>query len=377
MIFNLPRPLHHHVLEFLDFKSVVRVDSAHMQDRRYFPRVFLRDFTVKVPVLLNASNGLWFWLRGALLENVIVGGSAGYNAFSNIMVHQGHALRVVDFSKCDFETEPVEGAFLEELHTFCPNIERMNFSGVNLSAYELTQLVKNRSNLLELNLSWSGDAFDGDVLNCLWSNCTALQKLNLTGTTICDEGLLYLVGKKTVIAELDLDDVAGLTNLGLATIFNACPLLINLDLSGHKISNAALYCLAQSCPLLESLSVDLTNASDQSIIFLATACPDIDTLDFDNTDITDETLSVVAEKFPKMIFISLSNCPVLTNNGLLHIALYCSKLSYLNISNTNISYRTVRTLLGKCASLSKLILHDCPGATNDNGEVVSEYIKND
>lgn len=376
MIFNLPRLVHFHVLDFLDLKAIARVDTAYIQGHRYFSRVWLRDFTFKEQILLNGLNGKWFWMRGALLENIKVECSAGCGAFSNIMVHQGHSIKTVDFSDFDFTLNEVDNIFFEELMTFCPSITHMMFIGCGLSAAQLGQLVKGRSNLVSLDISWP-DAESGEALNSIWENCTALQVLNMVAMTVPAEGLLGLVGKKTAITSLDLSDVTGLTDLGLATIFNACPQLTNLNLCDLKISSAALTYLAHSCSGLQSLHVDISEASNDSIASLATECTHLHTLVFDKTDINDDTLSLVAEKFLHLRTLSLQECIELTSSGLLSVALYCTNLTSLDVSNTDVSYRTVYTVLTKCESLNQLIVRGCPGEITDTNEVVAEYTKNE
>ena len=127
------------------------------------------------------------------------------------------------------------------------------------------------------------------------------------------------------------------------TLVNNNPSLHHLDISSSTPNpipiarnNRSLIILAEKCPQLTYIGIgNLTVFSSTNIIKLVTNCPKLKHANFERTNVNDTALAIMSEKCPDLEYIKISNCRMITQEGLETFVYqaYAANLKCLDISD--------------------------------------------
>ena len=99
--------------------------------------------------------------------------------------------------------------------------------------------------------------------------------------SLTDTGIKLLAGLSS-LKSLQLDNMRGVTDLGVFQVVIGCPNLIHLDLCGCSITDLTLICLGTGLRRLRDLGlVGCELLTDNGIRFLLIGCPDLTEVDID------------------------------------------------------------------------------------------------
>jgi hypothetical protein len=165
------------------------------------------------------------------------------------------------------------------------------------------------------------------------AHCRSLQKLNLAGTVVGDEGLKALAGLP--LETLDLSET-GVTDAGMGTI-SGCRSLQVLRLKGVSVGDAGLAKLKGL--RLQILRLSGTRVTDAGLAELG-PLPYMEWLDLDETMVGDPGLAVI-ETWAHVQILGLAKTRI-TDAGLAH--LYKLPLLSLDLSGTAITDAGLKNL---------------------------------
>lgn len=231
---------------------------------------------------------------------------------------------------------------------------------------------------LTTKLPFSLNLADSDVTDESLINIKSLNvvHLNLSGTQISDQGLIYLSGHEHC-QNLDLSYTQCSSN-GLTDMVTSLPLQ-SLILRGTKLSEDALEAFGQ-CTQLTLLNLANTNVQDQWLSALSNA-KELEYLILYRTDVTGITLGDLTN----LSYLDLSFCPVdsktieqlnlLTNLASLQLMginisheavkyFTTTNITHLNLSSSSLTNRDLRTL-STMPALKELFVRNCDINAND------------
>ena len=128
-----------------------------------------------------------------------------------------------------------------------------------------------------------------------------------------------------------VDNNPNLHHLDISSKFH--PLLPNTT---NELSSSSLILLADKCPQLTYIGIgNLTLFSSTSIIKLVSSCPKLKYANFEGTIVDDTTLAIMSNKCPDLEYIKISNCRMITQEGLETFVYpaYAANLKCLDISD--------------------------------------------
>lgn len=206
----------------------------------------------------------------------------------------------------------------------------------------------------------------------------------------------YLTSTKLKI--LDLEGLRRLQDKELLSLIkNSCATLVDINLSVCRcISDRSIIYLAQHCPLLKVLMLSLTNITDQSLHELALHCPLLETIQlYGCRRITNHGLLSLQRLSRTLVFVSVSECLQINDQGLLYLLAGASKLNKLCLTHseptakitdatidyiglhsavvrsllltnlTGISSVALQKMVLRCGCLTWLDVSGCSGAVDD------------
>ena len=213
---------------------------------------------------------------------------------------------------------------------------------INDKAYDrVTTLPPAACKITSIDLS-DLSTLKGEQIGENLSECSDLVNLNLSGTRITDGDLRFLKNLSS-LTELHLSNTA-ITDQALVYLRGNVKLEI-LDIGRTRVSGIGLSRL-EDLKNLRSLIMDQTVVSDRLMETVAKFA-DLDTLDLSSTRITDAGLAQLAE-LKKVRVLSLKNTP--TSDAALSTIAKWSALEYLLLDNTDITDSGV----SKLSSLTNL-----------------------
>nr|XP_012602716.1 F-box/LRR-repeat protein 13 isoform X2 [Microcebus murinus] len=123
------------------------------------------------------------------------------------------------------------------------------------------------------------------------------------------------------------------------------------------------------CQNLQELNVsDCSTLTDESMRHISEGCPGILFLNLSNTNITNRTMRLLPRHFHNLQNLSLAYCRKFTDKGLqyLNLGSGCHKLIYLDLSGcTQISVQGFRNIANSCSGIMHLTINDMPTLTDN------------
>ena len=226
-----------------------------------------------------------------------------------------------------------------------------NFAGLSKSSIErisdMTQLT---------HLAVGGDKVGPEGLAAL-ARLTELRSLKVQGirsrnfvgssTNILSMALVNLFSTLKKLEEVEIKRNKNYpSDLVVKSLVDNNPNLHHLDISStshpllpnttNELSSSSLILLADKCPQLTYIGIgNLTMFSSTSIIKLVSSCPKLKHANFERTKVDDTALAIMSEKCPDLEYIKISNCRMITQEGLETFVYqaYAANLKCLDISD--------------------------------------------
>eukprot|EP01032_Pedospumella_encystans_P020618 gene20618-23421_t len=131
-----------------------------------------------------------------------------------------------------------------------------------------------------------------------------------------------------------------------------------VDIFGAKqITDAGVISVAQSCPMLTALGLGALPISDGALAQLTTLCPHLTQIDVShNNTITDHGIRVIAENLSALTSINIAHCALVTDISLLHLSNHCaSTLTALHMKHIRlVRVGVLLHMLKHCTHLNTL-----------------------
>lgn len=155
------------------------------------------------------------------------------------------------------------------------------------------------------------------------------------------------------------------TSDGIIALSSGYSQLEELDLSELGIGDNALNALAEHCTGLKKLMLNnCTNAGDEGIIRIVTSCRSIEHLSLINLRISDNCLAMIGAHCADLDTIYLSDCNLITNDGIIQIAL-CVRLQELYLNRCVNVCDTALEAFSACCYLRVAEFENCTKLTSD------------
>jgi len=228
----------------------------------------------------------------------------------------------------------------------------------------------------EINLAWCSKVTDQGV-DYLTAHCPALTNLDLTSTSITDNGMGFIAQRLTAISRLSLRHCGSITDQGVRLItarFNQN--LTHLHLSRcHQLTDLTLESIARYCTQLLTLDMArCNNLTDSGFYTFAASCCKIQRMDLEEClNITDNSLLQLSIHCPCLKELTLSHCENLTDAGIEYLVRSEVASSLVSIELDNCPSLTDHTiqLLSRCEHIKRIGLVDCSQISKDSVDRVT------
>ncbi|XP_029646690.1 F-box/LRR-repeat protein 7 isoform X1 [Octopus sinensis] len=153
-----------------------------------------------------------------------------------------------------------------------------------------------------------------------------------------------------IIERINVNNCEKLTDKGLHTISKRCPELRKLEVHNcSNITNSALFDLISNCVNLEYLNVS--------------GCLNITSISLANSILVRPSAHYLQQVY--LLYLDMSDCCHLDDNGLEILALHCSRLQFLYLRRcSQITDKGLQHLTASCTGLKDLSISDCPNITD-------------
>lgn len=224
--------------------------------------------------------------------------------------------------------------------------------------------------LLSLNLECCDNLLQNTHLTTPNTSHLALLSLNLSNSSVTDQGVRYFATRSPELTHLNLQGCPNITDLSLSVVAQFCKNLKVINISGcSKITNYSLQILAQECKSnLQEININeckgISSEGGTLFNYLAFFCPNLKRLMLRDTKVTgaelvrlcsmisftelnlqglssltDEDLYAIAQSQPYLEVLHLSFCYKVTLRGLQYLAARCLNLLELHLFGLNVCLR--------------------------------------
>eukprot|EP01097_Dermamoeba_algensis_P003792 TRINITY_DN2581_c0_g1_i2.p1 TRINITY_DN2581_c0_g1~~TRINITY_DN2581_c0_g1_i2.p1 ORF type:complete len:771 (-),score=137.77 TRINITY_DN2581_c0_g1_i2:354-2666(-) len=222
-------------------------------------------------------------------------------------------------------------------------------------------------------------------LEALSGNFSGLSTLVIKKSTlVTDLGLQTISEKLQALTVIHLPECRAVSDAGLDFLTSGCPALENLDLSYTSISDEGLQYVGEGLEFLKHLYLnECKRVSDVGIHHIVQGCPDLTTLELRYCPkITNETMKSIAYS-PRLAFLDVSWCRSVTDEGIIALSLGPASLSISRLEVEACSELTIESLkaLKNFGMLQHLNLTKCWHIDDDalsffstkEGKLVAEF----
>ena len=244
-------------------------------------------------------------------------------------------LEILNLESCNNLTDKGFQLFLQIIGK---SVKSLNLVHTNITGEYIPEYDEALPCLEKLNLTYCNQLTDRGLRKTLERCRDSLEYLELGWTGITGENMTEFTGTLHRVEYLNLTCCQHLTNRGLGQMLNlCCRRLKSLNLVKTKISGENLTGLEGYLPCLESLNLsNCPRLTDQGLIcFLRMCGSTLTTLSMGGTHFTGEHFKDFNQTLPLLKSLSLIGCGKLTPNGLLYLLKLCerSKLRYLYLAH--------------------------------------------
>ncbi|KAM4748907.1 F-box and leucine-rich repeat protein 13 [Rhinophrynus dorsalis] len=210
-------------------------------------------------------------------------------------------------------------------------IRELNLTNcVRVSDLSLLRIAQKCHNLTYLSLRFCENVTDSGIE--LLGNMASLISIDLSGTSITDEGLSTL-GAYSKIKELIVSECLGITDIGIQKFCQQSKDLEQLDISHClQVTNNTVKTVAFCCKMLTSISMaGCPKVTDLSIQYLSGVCHYLHVLDISGcVHLSDRTLKHLRKGCRQLRVLRMLYCKSITKAAALKLELKVQKLEYSN-----------------------------------------------
>ena len=236
-------------------------------------------------------------------------------------------------------------------------IRSMDLSNTDITGESLVEYSGTLACLENLNLTECNKITD-EGLEQIFKICSkTLRSLGLHYTHITGESLVEYSGTLACLEELGLSECEKITDEGLLQIFKVCgTTLRSLYLDSTYVTGESLVEYSGTLACLENLNGIYTQINDTGLLQIFKVCgTTLRSLDLRNTYITGESLVEFSGTLACLENLDLSNCVLITDEGLLQIFKVCgTSLRSLNLGSTHVTGESLVEYSGILACLKNL-----------------------
>ena len=219
--------------------------------------------------------------------------------------------------------------------------------------------------LKKINLVGCSQITD-DTLDILSQNCTELEDLILSNTSITVAGLMKLANFSSHLQSINLNNCDKIKSAeGLLQLAERSPTLQHLYLRGISIEDEDLLKVAMFCPNLQSIELTSSKLTPSGIALMTAILTSLKTLIFESYIALDEVMEIITQNCTKLEQISISSYPRITDKGGEAISRNCPHLQILRLRDAKITDRTLQSLGSNNLMLHSLDLSNCENITGD------------
>ncbi|XP_076626182.1 putative RNA-binding protein EEED8.10 [Colletes latitarsis] len=331
------------------------------------------------------------WCKVKKLDISCMRSSASYiersklnkNGLRKVLLRCGRFLNEIDLSLAPYS---LHESTVTIVGKFCPNLQRINFTSLTVSAAGINSLTNNCHNITKLSLGPTKYICDKDLQKLFKVN-KKLRYLNIIASKICGWCLLHLPLETIEIVLIKCE------YLQESYLSQAIKKLQNLESltidSCFDISSNAVQTIGTCCTNLKTLGLSNISCSiESSDMLYITELTNLEVLKiYENEGITDEFLCKLIPKCQHLTYIDITDCYYINDIGITVVAtlpkLETLIMNYLTLlTSTDISLRdmynlkklecrqcnltdnTFIELIASAPLLELLDLSECSGVTN-------------
>ncbi|KAH9091157.1 hypothetical protein Ae201684P_006557 [Aphanomyces euteiches] len=270
--------------------------------------------------------------------------AGGCPALTNINI--AHCSKLTDFSLRAIAEGCIRLEVLDVSH--CPRMSDVGLRYISVGCRDLTTFRLKNVIMVSDGTCHGSEHLQG--LASLSQGCKQIQHLDLAKCHRVDDVACRQIGRGFHdLRTLCLQQCAKITSDGVQEIGRHCPKLTHVDFTGcHLINDNALSAIGAGVHLLQSLKLrDCVNISTAGIKRLCHGCTNLRTLDLAGCQkIDDMALLAMSDCLFELQHLWLSGLPNITIIGVSWLADRCTKLMHLDVSNSSISYTSLKPLRG-------------------------------
>ncbi|XP_076749746.1 putative RNA-binding protein EEED8.10 [Xylocopa sonorina] len=337
---------------------------------------------------LDLSFSMWGSLPGSKRREINTG------TLRKVLLRCGSYLTEINLSQTPCLLSPSTLTIVGKL---CSNLQRIDLTGLNVSASGISSLADNCHDITKFSLGLTSYVCDMDLQKLFKAN-PKLRYFKVAFGKICGACLFYL--PLETMEEIVLECCASLReqflSQAIAKLKNLKSLIIHscIDISGNVILSVGTYCTNLKILELSSISfliqsndiLHIAQLSNLEVLKIST-----------NTVVTDELLSNLASKCLQLKYVDISESRFVTNVGVAAIATLpkletlimnylpletdmnlrdMNNLKTLECRNCKFTDKTMIGLIESAPQLELLDLSGCRGVTNETLKKAAAFTVN-
>ena len=372
------------ILRYLDFRSIVRTDSAitaHLNGNRIAWLESLRsldDHAQLERFVHSCVSYNWLVMRGIPVKRVMVPFDLEESS-------------IPSFAGPDFPT----------------SIIALEFMSIEFTDAQLEQIVKGKSNLREVGLSENPLITDQGI-GVITESCPFLEKINLASmSSLTALSLSMLATRCRRLLSICLMGLDCLTDASVTELAQKCPSLKSIDLRANsRLTGRSLISIAEHLPSLTALhicycrgimtndvvtflqsckqlkSFESTLRSNTVVTALGRNCASLESLCLRDDDeetpptngcsVDEASIRILVSGCPLLKDFSMV-CPCLTDASIILVATRCRNLRTIDICCApDITDISLFSIIEHCKNLRHLTLFECSGVTDAGVQALSK-----
>uniref|UniRef100_J3LHA6 F-box domain-containing protein n=1 Tax=Oryza brachyantha TaxID=4533 RepID=J3LHA6_ORYBR len=216
----------------------------------------------------------------------------------------------------------VNPEFLPAIHPVCANLTSLNFSFANLTAEELTPIIRN---CVRLRTFWVLDTVGDEGLRAVAETCSDLRELRVFPFDATE------------------DSEGSVSDVGLQAISEGCQKLESILYFCQRMTNAAVIAMSKNCPDLVTFRLCIMGRHRPDRI---TGEP------------MDDGFGAIVMNCKKLTRLSVSG--LLTDKAFAYIGKYGKLIKTLSVAFAGNSDMSLQSVFEGCSRLQKLEVRDSP-----------------
>lgn len=250
-------------------------------------------------------------------------------------------------------------------------------SFANLSDVSVNYILNGCENIQIIKLNGCCNVTDNSILNIKIKFANSLKEIQLSDTSITDNGIKYLVISCNNLILIDILNCLLLSEEAIKYIAENSHNLEYL-ITDIQYNNEIFLQLANNCKKIKE--VDLCRfINNYQIEKLAEILPSINTIDLYEynkiypIEFNDQKLIVISENFKNIVRLSFMSDDI-TEVGINSLALNCNKLEEIFMSNcNNINDNCIQLISKNCPNLKTIELNNCKNISDISLLNISKY----